>query len=91
MVDVPFHLIRVNVSREGLEIVFPLGDNWYKCSWDKVPSRFKHLYYAYLKLLGKPIPYWLKDYAVKTVSIEDTTISIDLDKCQKVSERYPIV
>lgn len=91
MVDIPFNLIRVNIGKEGLEIVFPVGNNWYKCKWDKVPSRFKHLYYAYLKLLGRPIPEWLKDYEVKTISIEDVAISIDLDNCHEVSEKYPLV
>jgi len=91
VVDVPFHLIRVNLGREGLEVVFPLGNNWYRCKWDKVPERFKHLYYAYLKLLGKPIPDWLKEYTVKTISIENTIISIDLDNCREVPEGYPLV
>ena len=44
IVRIPFNLIRVNQGREGLEVVFPYGEDWYRLDWEKVPDRFKELY-----------------------------------------------
>ena len=91
MVEIPFHLIRVNIRNGKLEIVFPYGNDWYRCDWDNVPERFKHLYVVWLKLQGKKIPEHLKEYEVETVSVKSTKIRIDLDKCERVTETYPLV
>jgi len=34
IVRIPFNLIRVNQGREGLEVVFPYGEDWYRLDWD---------------------------------------------------------
>lgn len=90
MVYVPFHVIRVNVTAKGLEIIFPFGNQWWRLSWDKVPSRFKHLYVVYLKLLGREIPDYLKEYEVETINVENVSVRIDLDKCEQIPHDYPI-
>ena len=90
MVSVPFHVIKVNQRRDKLEIVFPFGNTWWRLDWDKVPERFKHLYVVWLKLQGKEIPDYLKDYEVETLSVKEVTVRIDLDKCEQVPENYPL-
>ena len=89
-IKVPFNLIRVNEGREGLEIVFPYGNDFYRMKWDKVPDRFKELYVVWLKLQGMTIPEWLKEYEKDTIDVSDVSVEIDLDNCEKIPETYPL-
>lgn len=90
MVEVEFHLIRVNKRGDKLEIVFPFDNQFWKLDWDKVPSRFKHLYVVYLKLQGREIPDYLREYEVETITVSDVSVRIDLDKCRRVPPNYPL-
>lgn len=90
MVDIPFHLIQVNETREGREIIFPYGTDWYRCPWEKVPSRFKRLYVVKLKLMGYKIPDYLKDYETETITVSNVNVSIDLDNCKIIPSEYPV-
>jgi len=89
-VKIPFNLINVNQGTEGLEIVFPYGKDWYRLDWVKAPEKFKILYVAMLKLQGIEISEHLKEYERDVVDISDTSIEIELDECEKISETYPL-
>ena len=89
-VSVPFYRMYVNQGRDGLEIVFNYGKNWYRVDWNRVPDKFKILYVAMLKLQGLEIPEHLKKYERDTIDISDMNIEIELDECEKIPETYPL-
>jgi len=89
MIQVEFYKIHVNSGREGLEIIFPYNDKWYRMKWKDTPKKFKILYTARLKLDGIPIPNELKEYERKRVDIEDLMIELNLNKAEEVIETYP--
>lgn len=89
-VNIQFNVIRINETREGLEIVFPYENKWYRLDWDKVPERFKILYVVYLKLQGIEIPDYLTEFNRDTIDISNTLIEIDLDNCIEIPVEYPL-
>lgn len=91
MPEIPFNMMFVNKTREGIEVIFQHYGKWYRMNWENVPERFKHLYYAKLKLEGKPIPDFLKPYEVKEITIENAVVRIDLDDCEEIPETYPLM
>ena len=89
IVKIPFNLIKINKTRESLEIVFPYGNDFYRLDWDKVPNKFKELYVVWLKLNGYKVPEWLKDYE-REIVVSDVSIEIELNECEKIAETYPL-
>ena len=89
IVKIPFNLIKINKTRESLEIVFPYGNDFYRLDWDKVPDKFKELYVVWLKLNGYKVPEWLKDYE-REIVVSDVSIEIELNECEKIAETYPL-
>ena len=90
MVKINFHQIENNEAFGEREIVFPVQGKWFRMKWNNVPEKYKQLYVVYLKLQGIPIPAWLKKYETKITSVDDTTIEIDLTKCEEITKEYPI-
>jgi len=78
------------MGRQGLEIVFPYRNQWYRLDWDKTPDRFKELYVVWLKLQGKEIPNYLKKWETVMIDVENVNIEINLAECEEIPETYPL-
>ena len=70
--------------------VFRYGDDWYMTEFDNMSDKFKQLYVAYLILNGYKVPDDLTTYISSCLDVSDITITIDLSKCQKIPDRYPL-
>ena len=90
MAKVPFTAMRVNVTPEGREVIFPYGPSWYRLKWADVPERFKVLYVAKLRLNGYDVPDDLKPYERDSVTLDDLTVEVDLTKAEEVTGEYPL-
>ena len=90
IVKVKFHLIRINTVASKLEIVFPYGEKWYRMDWENVPDKYKTLYTAYIKMLGREVPDYLKDYEKTTIELDNLEIELELDLAEEVPPTYPL-
>ena len=89
-VKIHFRLIQVNKVNNKLEVVFPYGKDFYKLSWEKTPTKFKILYVAWLKLQNKKVPEYLEEFDRNTVTIDDASVEINLNECEKIPSSYPV-
>lgn len=83
MTELGSHEIQVNEGPDGKEIVFPVGDKWYRMPWDNVPEKFRKMYWALVRLSGGEIP---KDLDYDSVVVNDAVIELDMEYAEEMDE-----